>query len=167
MRALVVGLGSPDRGDDAVGPEVAARVGALGLPGVDVIVHEDPTALVDLMPGIDQLVVVDAMRSGRPPGTVAVLETGAGRPPLDARVGSSAAGTHGIGLAAAIELARALERLPGRIVVVAVEASGFDHGAEMSSRVAAAVPDAVMAAVAALAGGQEDTRSKAGRHPAG
>ena len=34
---LVIGVGNPDRGDDGVGPAVASRVAALGLPGVRVV----------------------------------------------------------------------------------------------------------------------------------
>lgn len=34
---LVLAVGNPSRGDDALGPELAARVEAAALPGVDVI----------------------------------------------------------------------------------------------------------------------------------
>ena len=37
--ALVLAVGNPSRGDDAIGPELAARVEAAGLPGVEVIVE--------------------------------------------------------------------------------------------------------------------------------
>ena len=36
---LVLAVGNPSRGDDAIGPELAARVEAAGLPGVEVIVE--------------------------------------------------------------------------------------------------------------------------------
>ena len=39
-----------------------------------------------------------------------------------------------------VELGRALGRLPDRLVVVGVEAEGFDHGAPLTPQVAAAVP---------------------------
>ena len=171
---LIVGLGSPDRGDDAVGPIVAAEVATAvrsgGMAGVEVVVHEDPTALVDLMTPVDpssdsgrQLVaVVDAIRSGgagpsdadhprREPGEVLVLETGAGLAPLPARTDPGPAGTHGIGLAGALELARALDRLPPRVVVVGVVGADFGHGHPLSATVAAAVPGAVAAVTAAVA----------------
>ena len=40
MRApvVVIAVGNPSRGDDAIGPELAARLEAEGLPGVEVIV---------------------------------------------------------------------------------------------------------------------------------
>jgi hydrogenase maturation protease len=142
---LLVGLGSPDRGDDAVGPAVARAVAALGLPGVRVVEHEDPTALVDLWTGRALAVVVDAVCSGAAPGSLVVLETGTDdlRLPESAWAATGRGGTHGFGLAAAVELARALGRLPRRMVVVGVEATRFDHGEPLSEPVARAVGRAV------------------------
>lgn len=140
-RTLVVGLGSPHRGDDAIGTEVARAVAARRLPGVEVLVHEDPTDLVELWSGHDVVVVVDAVSSGAPAGRLWVLETGSGLDPLPEaawrRTGRG--GTHAFGLATAIELARALHRLPARVTVVGVEAGALDHGAPLSPAVSAAV----------------------------
>lgn len=139
--ALVVGLGSPDRGDDAVGPLVARAVAAAGVPGVEVVEQEDPTALVELCCGRDLLVVVDAVRSGAEPGSVMVLEVGAGSGPLSEAAWrcTGRGGTHAFGLGPAVELARALGRLPERVVVVGVEAESFEHGEPLSPAVAEAV----------------------------
>jgi len=155
-RVLVVGLGSPDRGDDAVGPQVAAavaeHVAARGLDGVHVVEREDPTALVDLLDPTgataawDGVVVIDAVRSGTAPGTVTVLDVGSDGQDLrslGARLDPGPAGTHGFGLAGAIELARVLDRLPPRVVVVGIEAVGFDHGAPLAAAVGDAVPRAI------------------------
>jgi hydrogenase maturation protease len=151
--ALVVGLGSVDRGDDGVGPTVADLVAAAvgGFDDVRVVVHEDPTALVDLMAGHSAVVLVDAARSGAPPGTVTVHRLGPDSPALAARTDPGAAGTHGLGLAGALELARVLDRLPPRVSVVGIEAAGFEHGADLSPAVAGAVPDAVAAVLTCLA----------------
>jgi hydrogenase maturation protease len=134
-RALVVGLGHADRGDDAVGAAVASRARELMPPGVDVVQHEDPASLIDLWSGSDLVVVSDAVRSGKPPGTVCVLDAGTG--PL--RIGTGAGGTHEFGLAEAVELARALDRLPPKLVIVGIEAEQFKLGAPLSPPVAAAV----------------------------
>jgi hydrogenase maturation protease len=145
---LVVGLGNPDRGDDAVGPAVAARVAELldgdGTPA-RVVEQEDPTALLETWAGVDLAVVVDAVRTGGEPGIVVTLEAGADAAPVTDRpwAGPVAGGTHAFGLAAAVELARALDRLPPRVVVVGVEAAGCAPGAALSAAVAAAVPRAV------------------------
>ncbi len=51
-RRIVVGLGAPDRGDDAVGPVGGARgrggAGGRPMPGVEVVEREDPTSLLDV-----------------------------------------------------------------------------------------------------------------------
>ena len=89
--------------------------------------------------------IIDAIRSGAMPGTVTVLDVGPGGQDLrslGARLDPGPAGTHGFGLAGAIELARALDRLPPRAVVVGIEAVGFEHGGGLSAGVLAAVPRA-------------------------
>ncbi len=150
---LVVGLGSPDRSDDAVGPEVARTVASEGPAAVRVIEHEDPTALLDLWAGHDLVVVVDAVCSGGPAGSLHQFETGIGAAPMPERAWSATGrgGTHAFGLVAAVELARALHRLPSRLVVIGVEATGFEHGAPMTAPVAAAVPAAAAQVIAVLA----------------
>lgn len=151
---LVVGLGAPDRGDDAVGVAVARAVAALDVPGVRVVEREDPTSLIDLWSGAALTVVVDAVVSGAEPGSLHLLETGADDPPLpdSAWAGTGLGGTHAFGLAASVELARALHRLPPRVAVLGVEAERFDHGAPLSGAVARAVPTATARVVALVTG---------------
>ncbi|GAA1975271.1 hypothetical protein GCM10009798_40640 [Nocardioides panacihumi] len=148
---LVIGLGSRDRGDDAVGPAVARTVAA-EHPSIAVVEHEDPTALLDLWAGHTPVVVVDAACSGALAGTVHRLETGrtASQVGLGAWARSGHGSTHAIGLAEVVELGRVLGRLPERLVVVGVEAERFDHGAPLSPAVAAAIPAAARCICEAL-----------------
>ncbi|HXZ69271.1 MAG TPA: hydrogenase maturation protease [Streptosporangiaceae bacterium] len=132
---LVLGVGRPDRGDDAVGPAVAERAMELVPPGVTVVQRVEPAELIDTWAGAGLVVVTDAVRSGQPPGTVHVLHACHG--PLPVRTG--AGGTHGLGLAEVIELGRALRRLPPELVVVGVEAQQFGLGEPMSPQVRACV----------------------------
>ena len=142
-RVLVVGLGHPDRGDDGVGPAVARLAARLVPDGVTVVEQQDPAGLLDAWEAAQMVVVTDAVRSGRPPGTVQVLHACHG--PLPVRTG--AGDTHGFGLAEVIELGRALGRLPPELVIVGVEAEQFRPGEPLSPRVAA-VGDAAARAVA-------------------
>lgn len=146
-RITVVGIGSPDRGDDAWGPLVAERVAAAttGDPRVRVVVHEDPTHLVQEWDGTGTAVVLDAVLADGPTGGLVVAELGADSPPLPpgALEGVGLGGTHAFGVAGAIELARALGRLPRRVVVVGVRAGTVGYGAGMSPAVLDAVPEAV------------------------
>ncbi|WP_062377059.1 hydrogenase maturation protease [Demequina pelophila] len=148
---LVVGLGSPDRGDDAVGAAVAARLEEMALDRVDVVTREDPTQLVQLWEGHGAALVIDAVMSGRPPGTLHIREVGdAGEPlPTHAFTAAGRGGSHAFGLAGAVELARTLGTLPTHVTVVGVEAGTFDHG-PMSPEVEAKLDDAVKTAAAEL-----------------
>jgi hydrogenase maturation protease len=160
-----VGLGSPDRGDDAIGAEVAVAVAALDLPHVAVLVHQVPTDLIELWSGHDPVVVVDAVRSGAAAGTLVILETGAGLDPLprSAWQGTGRGGTHAFGVAEAVELGRALRRLPSRLTIVGIEARAFEHGGALSPEVAAALPGALAAVVDAVSPGtQRNARREEG-----
>lgn len=144
-RPLVVALGDPCRADDGVGPVVARDVAALRLPGVTVVEHREPADLLDLWADREPVVVVDAVRSGAPPGTVHAVDVTADGGVLPTGRRPSAAGTHGVGLAEVVALARALGRLPGRLVVVGVEGVSSARGGPLTPAVAAAVPEAVRA----------------------
>jgi hydrogenase maturation protease len=138
---LLLGVGNPDRGDDGVGPEVAARVARLAVPGVEVATEAEPLALLEHLrrPGLDQVVVVDATVPGPEPGRVRVLPVGAAR--LVRRTGP--AGTHALGVADAVELARALDLLPARLALVGVEAGSSGVGEGLSGPVQARLGDVV------------------------
>jgi hydrogenase maturation protease len=165
--ALVVGLGSPDRGDDAVGPAVARAVSAERLPGVSVVEQEDPTALVELWSGRDLAIVVDAVCSGGEPGSLTVLETGCDGIPLSESTwrDTGRGGTHAFGLGAAVELARALRRLPRRLVVVGVEAAGFELGEPLSPPVEDAVGRAVDVVLSVLGDAMGSAAPSSGPSP--
>ena len=171
--ALVIGLGNPDRGDDAVGLHVARQVAALGMPGVAVMEAEgDMLALLDRWAGATRVLVVDAamMRAavmptqpgsaemgsaameGAEPGRIHRLDPSLGPLPRDLALGS----THALGLADAVELARTLGLLPRRMAIYAIEAGGFDPGAALSPAVAAAAADATALIVAELREGLAD-----------
>lgn len=138
---LLLGVGNPARGDDGVGPEVAARVARLGLPGVVVATESEPLALLEHLrsPGVDEVVVVDATPPGPEPGRVRVLQVG------DARLvrRGRPSGSHALGVADAVELARALDLLPPRLTLVGVEAGSAGVGAALSAPVLARLDDAV------------------------
>lgn len=146
---LVFGLGHPDRGDDAVGPRVVrllARRVTTG-DGVRTGTGVEPLTLLDLLEPGDGLVLVDAVRTGAPAGTVLVRDLTAD--PLPA-TGSPASG-HLLGLDQVLALAGAVDRLTGPVHLVGVEAERFDHGAGLSAPVRAAVPEAVDAVLELLA----------------
>jgi hydrogenase maturation protease len=145
--ALVIGVGNSMRGDDAVGPVVAASLGDQAEAQV-IVSDGDPGVLIELWKEAGRVVIVDAMASGRPVGDVFVFDASSTPLPAGIRLGSS----HHLGVAEAVELARVLERLPECVIVVGVEAGSFETGADLSTSVRGAVPSAVAAVERALAG---------------
>ncbi|GAA6525133.1 hydrogenase maturation protease [Intrasporangium sp. DVR] len=144
---LVIGIGSPDAGDDAVGPAVAEAVRSLAPPGVEVLAHEDPTDLTLLWQGRPHVVVIDAVRSGAPVGTVRTLVVSE-LTPLQSLQGLGSHGSHDFGVGSAVALSEALGTLPGQLAIVTVEGLAFRPGA-MTPLVRAAVPTAVEAVLEA------------------
>lgn len=137
---VVIGVGNPDRGDDALGLEVARRLRARPPAHVRVLEgNGDPAAIFEAWEGRRLAVLVDAASSGDAPGTVRRFE--AHRRPLPASLRH--ASTHSFGPAEAVELARAMGRLPAEVIVYAVEGHRFEPGRRLSPAVEAVIPDVV------------------------
>ena len=145
-RGLVIGIGNALRGDDAVGLLAARRARELAGPGVEVLELEgEPVDLIGAWQGAAAVTVLDGVRSGAEPGAVVVHDASTPLPPT-----LTAASTHALGLAEAIELARSLGRLPGRLVVIGVEILDVSPGAPITPAVRAAVDQAAAEALAFL-----------------
>ena len=144
---VVIGVGNEFRRDDGAGPAVVARLRGQVPPGVRLMVTDgEPAGLVEAWTGAAVAIVVDAVRAEPPhPGRVHrfVLD----RPrPVDPP--SRPASSHGLGLDDAVGLAMALDRMPGRLIVHAIEAADLGQGPGLTPPVAAAVAavaDAVLA----------------------
>lgn len=142
MTAVVIGIGNPHRRDDGVGPAVADAVRAHGVPVVSC--PAEPTAVLDAWEGADLAVIIDATTM-LAPGEIRRCDLG----DLD---GPAAVSTHDLSLAGTYELGQALGRAPGAVVVIAVGAADTGHGEGLSPAVAAAVPRAAAAVLAAVHG---------------
>ncbi|NIV75611.1 MAG: hydrogenase maturation protease [Gammaproteobacteria bacterium] len=137
---LVIGVGNAHRGDDGVGPAVARRLESLAPDGVTVIGHGGEAAdLVERFSQAEFAILIDAAAWRREAGAVHRFDAAA--EPLPAAL--FGASTHGLGIPEAIELARALGRLPAHCVVFAVEGSDYEPGTPLSAQVQAAVEPAV------------------------
>lgn len=142
---VVAGLGSTYRGDDAVGPMVAALFAGVNDDVRDVGPLAEPLDLLGRFDGADLAIVIDAVRSGAPIGTVQVMDIDVAHVNDDGTVEPAVTSTHGIGLVGVLRVARAIDRAPRRLVVVAVEGEAFELGSSMSAAVRAAVPEAFLA----------------------
>ena len=160
MKTLVVGLGNPILGDDGVGWRVAEEVKRrLQIadfrsqiePAESQSVIRNPKSeievdclalgglsLMERLVGYDRAIIVDAVATGQPPGTVSRFR-------LDELPDFSTAHTsaaHDTSLQTALRVGRTLgAHLPGEVLIVGVEAqSVYDFSEILSPPVAEAVP---------------------------
>jgi hydrogenase maturation protease len=168
-RMLVAGIGNIFLGDDGFGVAVARRLQRQQLPeGVEVA--DFGIRGIDLAYALqaeyDAVVFVDAAPRGEAPGTISVIE-----PEFDP--GEVAIDTHGMDPVRVLAHARALGRVPDRVLVVACEPERVVHGehdedlvGELSPTIRAAVENAVLvieSLVTELMAELESTRKAVGR----
>ena len=139
-RLKVIGVGNEWRGDDAVGLLVARRLKEDQLPQVEIVESRGTvTAVREAWEDAAGVIVVDAMVSGGPPGTIYRFDAhGAGVPVELSRSPSS----HGWGVAEALALGKVLQELPPCLIIYGIEGKNFGPGQEVSQEVAAAIPEA-------------------------
>ncbi len=143
MRTLVLGLGNPLVSDDSVGLRVAAALRPLLADRPDIEVGEDHWGglrLMERMVGFDRAIVIDAICTGSPPGTLHRLAPG------DIPTQRSAS-AHDVNLPTALAFGRqARVSLPAddQIFLVGIEAADIlTFGEQLTPEVEAAIPQAV------------------------
>jgi hydrogenase maturation protease len=124
-RVLVAGVGNVFFGDDGFGVEVARRLRARSWPET-VTIRDFGIRGLDfayaLLDGYDAAILVDAVRRGRPPGTLYVLEAEEAPEPEHAPFPLD---THGMDPARVLRFVRAMGRDPGPLHVVGCEPATF------------------------------------------
>lgn len=133
-RHRVFALGS-SHGDDQIGWLLADLMEKDPVFSVSVKKLGSPWELLEHLESRQTAVIVDACCSGRSPGTILRLEPDQ----LDELV-STQPTTHGGNLREILQLAEALERLPSKVIVVAVEANHCQPGDMVSQQVRQALP---------------------------
>lgn len=137
---LIIGIGNEYRSDDAVGLVVARAIQANRLPHTAILeATGDGTALLEAWKEQEAVILIDAVTSGAPAGTIYQLD--AQSEPLSPDL--FALSTHAFGVAQAIELARILGNLPARLVVFGIEGEHFVAGQGLSPEVERATRQAI------------------------
>lgn len=144
-RIAVAVLGTPYRGDDAVGPLVGERLRAAGVDVLDC--GDEPTRLIDPFADVDLAILVDVVRSGAAPGTVHRVEAHGGALPRELGLAS----THAVGVGDALALAHALGRGPRQVVLIGIEGRAFGMGEPLTPEVERAIGTATRAVLGILA----------------
>jgi hydrogenase maturation protease len=140
MNILILGIGQSLRGDDAAGLEavklwqaqhpdsaVQVKVELSELPGL---------VLLDLLEGMDAAILVDAVQTSAPAGTV--IRIGADEL---ASFTPDTGSAHGWGVAETLQMGRSLypSLADCRISLIGIEAGPMDMGADLSPQVQAAL----------------------------
>jgi hydrogenase maturation protease len=147
---VIIGVGNEFRRDDGAGPAVIGQLRDLVSPGVELVITDgEPTRLIEAWTGAALAVVVDAVRA-EPPQPGRIYRFVIDRPGTRADRTSS---SHGLGLDDAIGLAVALDRMPARLIVHAIEAADLSWGTGLTPAVAAAVGAVARAVLADIGPG--------------
>ncbi len=164
-RILVLGLGNILLRDEGVGVHVArlllmgprVKHGAkylasgftAGLPA-DVEVVDGGTAVLDALlaaKNAEKLIVIDALKAGRTPGTIYRAEFQAGEKDKLAEILAGQDGSkislHQVGLIDALAVAERLNCLPDGIVIIGVEPAEVGYGLELTDEVEQKIPEII------------------------
>ena len=140
---VLIGIGQSFRGDDAAGILAVQQwqntePALANHPDLRIEVAETPgVGLLDLIVGSQSAILVDAVRSGKPPGMMHILTE------KDIASFYKGAGLgHGWGVAETLELGHTLGRedLPQSIHIIGIEGTYFELGCDLSQEVITSLP---------------------------
>jgi hydrogenase maturation protease len=165
-RLLVLGLGNVLLGDDGVGAAAIARLleGYRVPPGVRVL--DGGTLGLALLPYLQEaetVILVDAIRSDAPPGSLVRLDDDEVAPAVATRLSP-----HQIGVADLLDSARWLDQYPSRLVLLGIVPASMDLAVGLSPAVARAMPgliDEVLNETATLGFGFNEARTDTDETP--
>lgn len=134
----IVGIGNSLLRDDGVGIHALEHF-ASDNPFDDVTCIDAGTvglALMDRLFDLRGLVALDAMRLGKAPGTVTVLEGS----DMDRHLRNHHGSVHELGLSDLMDALRLSDGLPAKRALIGIEPGDIDWGTEPTDAVAAAIP---------------------------
>jgi hydrogenase maturation protease len=136
-RVLVLGIGNLVMSDDGVGVKVVQQLQREYCFPENVEIMDGGTLGLDLLPkleGIDHLIVVDAVETGRKPGTCVRLAGEELPVALETKVSP-----HQMGLKDLLSVAQLLGHSPGDMVLVGVQPGSIEMDTELTPEVEAAL----------------------------
>lgn len=137
-RILVLGLGNVLLGDEGIGIWVATSLQRHFAFPPSVEILEGGTLGLDLLPrlqGVERLLLIDAVRSGRSPGELVRLEGDAVAAALDLKISP-----HQIGVRDLLAAARLVGTEPPLVVLWGMEPDRLEPGTAFSPAVLLALP---------------------------
>jgi len=136
-RLLLIGVGNQYRKDDAAGLIVVRSLKNQAPAFLEIIEESgEGASLMERWREVDGVIMVDAVSSGAPPGTIHRLDACRQSIPTDFFSYS----THAFSVAEAVEMARVLDQLPPRMIIYGIEGESFEFGTGLSPALESAVP---------------------------
>ena len=133
----ILGVGNIFAGDDAIGAQIGGKLEFNRSELVEVVeAGLSGLHLLDLMEGAEAVILIDAIFSGRPPGTIHRLEIPRDLAVLDTRAWNSQyPSTHSFGLGESLTIGATLRTLPPTVVVFGIEVRHTTFGENLSPEV--------------------------------
>lgn len=138
MRIVVLGVGNVLYSDEGVGVRAVEELARRYELPAEVELIDGGTSgmeLLDVLAGADRLVIVDAVTSGAPPGSVVRLEGDA-----VPRFFTTKLSPHQVGLCDVLAALSLMEASPGETVIIGVEPASLNMAMELSPTVEAILP---------------------------
>ena len=143
-RVVVVGVGNLLLKDDGVGVHAIRSLQETSAPPPDIDVElidaaTSPDLSVYTEPGIDKLIIIDAVRAGGKPGSIYRFT------PDVFEAEGDIASVHGITLRDSLGLMRIASTMPSETIIIGVEPADMTWGMTLSPELAAIMPDLLSA----------------------
>jgi len=138
--AILICIGNEYREDDGLGLYIGRHAKIRCLPNLRIIENSgDGMAMVDAWKDGRTVIVVDAVHSGRPPGTLFYFDLLENRIPSDVFTVS----THNIGIFECVALSKKLGLLPEKLIFYGIEVADSGYGRHLSPLVKGAADSLV------------------------
>jgi len=136
-RIVVLGVGNLLMSDDGLGVHAVRLL--LQDPPPDIEIYDVGTSALtalDLADGADRLLMIDAIQTNQPPGTLMRCNG------FTAKTEPDMPSIHAMGLTTALQLVPK-DRRPRHFTVLGVEPASLDYGMELSSTLQTRLPDLI------------------------
>lgn len=143
----IIGIGNSMAGDDGIGSLTIQTLKAKPLDNVELIeAGLSGLGILDFIKGADTVILIDAVQSEGPQGTIhrLIIPDDLGLL-MQSSWNPGTSSTHGFGLGESLTLSHTLGTLPPTTLVYGIELGQTDMGTEVSLHVKEAIKDVVSA----------------------
>ncbi len=131
IKTLIIGIGNEFRCDDAIGIITVRKIKEKNIGYIDVMENNgDGASLIDAWQNYDDVYLIDAVRFNSNPGKIHIINAKKNPVPKEISLDSS----HLFNIPEAIETARVMNKLPGKITICGIEGVNFSAGTQVSDK---------------------------------